>query len=258
MSNTETTTANTETTTGAAAGGVAGAGVGGVVGGLGLVPASDTTGVGVAGVGGPFVVGEVVGSGGDLVGLVGVVDDGSDIGGGPDALLGLVLDAAAAELGGQPRSSSPVGTGDELMARFTLPVSGVVYTDTNGTGRVAYITTTDRRTTTTTGPTTTNTTTTPGPGAGVGAGPGVGFGGGGLEKLAAVSLEVSVELGRTRVTLADVLGFDVGSSIELDRAAGAPVDIRVNDTLLALGEVVLIDDEYAVRITQIIDPGPNQ
>jgi len=73
-----------------------------------------------------------------------------------------------------------------------------------------------------------------------------------------VSLEVSVEIGRTRVTLADVLAFDVGSTIELDRAAGAPVDIRVNDTLLAQGEVVLVDDEYAVRITSIIDPNTHQ
>ncbi|MDH4077484.1 MAG: FliM/FliN family flagellar motor switch protein, partial [Acidimicrobiia bacterium] len=57
------------------------------------------------------------------------------------------------------------------------------------------------------------------------------------------------------VTLADVLEYDVGSVVELDRAAGAPVDVRVNGTLLAHGEVVLIDDEYAVRITAIIDNG---
>ena len=78
--------------------------------------------------------------------------------------------------------------------------------------------------------------------------------GGGLDKLVNVALEVSVELGRTRVTLSEVLDYDVGSVVELDRAAGAPVDVRVNDTLLAQGEVVLIDDEYAVRITAIFDP----
>ncbi|MEM7326707.1 MAG: flagellar motor switch protein FliN [Actinomycetota bacterium] len=78
--------------------------------------------------------------------------------------------------------------------------------------------------------------------------------GGGLDKLVNVALEVSVELGRTRVTLSEVLEYDVGSVVELDRAAGAPVDVRVNDTLLAQGEVVLIDDEYAVRITAIFDP----
>ena len=76
-----------------------------------------------------------------------------------------------------------------------------------------------------------------------------------MERLVNVSLEVSVELGRCRVTLADVLGFDVGSAVELDRPVGAPVDVRVNDTLLARGEVVLVDDEYAVRITEIVDPG---
>jgi flagellar motor switch protein FliN/FliY len=77
---------------------------------------------------------------------------------------------------------------------------------------------------------------------------------GGFDKLSNVGLDVSVELGRARVTLADVLAFDVGSVVELDRAAGAPVDVRVNGTLLAQGEVVLVDDEYAVRITAIIDP----
>ena len=76
---------------------------------------------------------------------------------------------------------------------------------------------------------------------------------GGFDKLANVALDVSVELGRTRVSLAEVLSYDVGSVVELDRAAGAPVDVRVNGTLLAQGEVVLIDDEYAVRITAIVD-----
>jgi flagellar motor switch protein FliN len=78
---------------------------------------------------------------------------------------------------------------------------------------------------------------------------------GGFDKLINVALEVSVELGRTRVTLSEVLEFDVGSVVELDRAAGSPVDVRVNGTLLAQGEVVLIDDEYAVRITSIVEPG---
>lgn len=74
-----------------------------------------------------------------------------------------------------------------------------------------------------------------------------------LDKLVNVELGVSVELGRTQVTLSEVLEYDVGSIIELDRAAGTPVDIRVNGMLLAQGEVVLIDDEYAVRITNIVD-----
>ena len=233
--------------------------VGVFVGGLGL---GVVSGVDVGGVGGPFVVGEVVDDGGGLVGVVGVVDDGSGVGGGPDVLLGAVLDAAVVELGGVVREGLPVGSGGELLARFSLPASGTVFGDESGP-RVVYVTATDRRAVTgnTTGAGTAgggdpyaNTgipnTGTPNPGAG-----GLLGGVGGLDKLVNVSLEVSVELGRTRVTLADVLDFDVGSTIELDRAAGAPVDIRVNDTLLAHGEVVLIDDEYAVRITAIVDPG---
>jgi len=51
------------------------------------------------------------------------------------------------------------------------------------------------------------------------------------------------------------MAYDVGSVVELDRAAGSPVDVRVNGTLLAQGEVVLIDDEYAVRITAVVEPG---
>lgn len=69
-----------------------------------------------------------------------------------------------------------------------------------------------------------------------------------------VHLDVSVELGRTVMTVSEVLELSVGSVVELDRAARAPVDIRVNGTLLAKGEVVVIDDEYAVRVTEILDP----
>lgn len=83
---------------------------------------------------------------------------------------------------------------------------------------------------------------------------GGGAGGATLQLLRDVQLAVSVELGRTELTVADVLELAVGSVVELDRAARAPVDIRVNGTLLARGEVVVVDDEYAVRVTEIIDP----
>lgn len=82
-----------------------------------------------------------------------------------------------------------------------------------------------------------------------------GFGHASMQLLRDVSLDVSVELGRTVMTVAEVLELSVGSVVELDRAARAPVDIRVNGTLLAKGEVVVIDDEYAVRVTEILDPG---
>ncbi|MEZ5230924.1 MAG: flagellar motor switch protein FliN, partial [Acidimicrobiales bacterium] len=67
----------------------------------------------------------------------------------------------------------------------------------------------------------------------------------GLAMLRDVALEVSVELGRTDMTLAEVLALHIGSVVELDRPAGSPVDVRVNGTLLARGEVVVIDGEYA-------------
>ena len=75
-----------------------------------------------------------------------------------------------------------------------------------------------------------------------------------MQLLRDVHLDVSVELGRTEMTVAEVLELTVGAVVELDRAARAPVDIRVNGTLLAKGEVVVVDDEYAVRVTEIVDP----
>lgn len=65
-------------------------------------------------------------------------------------------------------------------------------------------------------------------------------------------MEITVELGRARVPLRDLLDLAPGSVIELDRAAGAEVDVLVNGTLLAKGEVVVVDDEFGVRITEVI------
>ena len=74
-----------------------------------------------------------------------------------------------------------------------------------------------------------------------------------LGMLREVPLEVSAELGRTRhVGVAEILQLNVGSVVELDRTAGAPVDVVVNGSLIARGEVVVIDDEYGVRITEIL------
>jgi flagellar motor switch protein FliN len=75
-----------------------------------------------------------------------------------------------------------------------------------------------------------------------------------LEVLSDVELAVTVELGRTRMLLRDVLDLVPGSVIELDRAAGSPVDLLVNGTLIARGEVVVIDEEYGVRITEVVGP----
>ncbi len=72
-----------------------------------------------------------------------------------------------------------------------------------------------------------------------------------IEVLQGVEMAVTVELGRTRMMVRDLLGIRVGSVIELDRQVGSNVDILVNGTLLAKGEVVVVDDEMGVRITDI-------
>ena len=69
-----------------------------------------------------------------------------------------------------------------------------------------------------------------------------------------VTMGVSVELGRTRMTVRELLALTPGMIVELDKAAGAPVDLLVNGTLMARGEVVVIDEEFAVRISEIVTP----
>jgi flagellar motor switch protein FliN/FliY len=69
-----------------------------------------------------------------------------------------------------------------------------------------------------------------------------------------VSLEVSVELGRTQKRIKEILEFGPGSVIELDRLVGEPVDVLVNGKFIAKGEVVVIDENFGIRITDIINP----
>jgi flagellar motor switch protein FliN/FliY len=73
-----------------------------------------------------------------------------------------------------------------------------------------------------------------------------------IELLHEVEMGVTVELGRTRMLVRDILNLSPGSVIELDRAAGAPIDVLVNGTLIARGEVVVIDEEFGIRITEVI------
>lgn len=68
-----------------------------------------------------------------------------------------------------------------------------------------------------------------------------------------VPLEVTVELGRTRKTIKEILEFNPGTVIELDKIAGEPVDILVNGKFVAKGEVVVIDENFGVRVTDIIN-----
>ncbi|RYG20895.1 flagellar motor switch protein FliN [bacterium] len=76
----------------------------------------------------------------------------------------------------------------------------------------------------------------------------------GLDILMDIPLDISVELGRTRLVVRDVVDLGVGSIVEIDKAAGEPVDIIVNGRLVARGEVVVIEDNFGVRITEILNP----
>lgn len=73
-----------------------------------------------------------------------------------------------------------------------------------------------------------------------------------LDILLDVPLEVTVELGRNRMTIQDLLALGPGSVIELDKVAGEPLDIVVNDRLIARGEAVVVNDKFGIRITDII------
>ena len=67
-----------------------------------------------------------------------------------------------------------------------------------------------------------------------------------------VSRTLSVEVGRTRLKIRDLLRLKQGSVIELERNAGEPLDLLVNNTVVAQGEVVLVNDRYGVRLTRIL------
>jgi len=69
-----------------------------------------------------------------------------------------------------------------------------------------------------------------------------------------VSLQVSVELGRTRMTVESLLRLSQGSVVELNRVAGEPLDIYVNNKLMARGEAVVIKEKFGVRITDVLSP----
>ncbi len=74
-----------------------------------------------------------------------------------------------------------------------------------------------------------------------------------LDMLLDVNLQITVELGRTRLKFRDVLNLSNGSVVELSRQVSEPVDILVNGALLASGEVVVVDDHFAVRITKLLN-----
>jgi flagellar motor switch protein FliN len=73
-----------------------------------------------------------------------------------------------------------------------------------------------------------------------------------LELLRHVAMEVTVEIGRTRMTVQELLSLHPGEVVELDRAASAPADLLVNGTLIARGEVVVVDEDFGLRISEIV------
>ncbi|HEX5986846.1 MAG TPA: flagellar motor switch protein FliN [Nocardioides sp.] len=84
----------------------------------------------------------------------------------------------------------------------------------------------------------------------------VGPSGRGVELLHGVAMEVTVELGRTRLSVRDLLALTPGDVVELDRAAGSPADLLVNGRLIARGEVVVLDENFALRVTEIVAQSP--
>lgn len=75
-----------------------------------------------------------------------------------------------------------------------------------------------------------------------------------IDMIMDIPVQLSVELGRTRLTIKNILQLGQGSVVELDGLAGEPMDVFVNGYLIAQGEVVVVDDKYGIRITDIITP----
>ncbi len=81
---------------------------------------------------------------------------------------------------------------------------------------------------------------------------------GSFQVLKDVEVEITLEIGRRRMRIADVLRLGAGQTIELTKAAGEPIDIYVNGQLLGRGEAVVIGDRYGVRITELVTPNAEQ
>jgi flagellar motor switch protein FliN len=80
---------------------------------------------------------------------------------------------------------------------------------------------------------------------------------GGVENLRVlenIEVQLSVEVGNTEIKIRDLLRLNEGSVIELDRLAGDPLDILVNGTMIAKGEIVMVGERFGVRFTEIVDP----
>ncbi|MGB5275865.1 MAG: flagellar motor switch protein FliN [Gammaproteobacteria bacterium] len=75
-----------------------------------------------------------------------------------------------------------------------------------------------------------------------------------LDVILDIPVTLSMEVGRTEVPIQDLLALNRGSVVELDRLAGEPMDVMINGTLIAHGEVVVINDKFGIRLTDVISP----
>jgi flagellar motor switch protein FliN/FliY len=75
-----------------------------------------------------------------------------------------------------------------------------------------------------------------------------------LDVILDVPVTISMEIGRTRVSIRNLLQLNQGSVVELDRLAGEPLDVLVNGTMIAHGEVVVVNDKFGIRLTDVISP----
>ena len=76
-----------------------------------------------------------------------------------------------------------------------------------------------------------------------------------MEFLLDIPLEITVELGKTRITIGDLLKLNQGSVLELDKLTNQPLEIFVNKKFMAEGEVVLVNEKFGIRLTNIVSPG---
>lgn len=75
-----------------------------------------------------------------------------------------------------------------------------------------------------------------------------------LDVILDIPVTISMEIGRTKINIRNLLQLNQGSVVELDRLAGEPLDVLVNGTLIAHGEVVVVNEKYGIRLTDVISP----